>query len=272
MKWRTLPRPARWIIIALFGSAVIAPLPYSFIAPSKAQDIFAFEANKGRPALFAPAAIQSKINGKLYLLSILVTNPDTPLIGAEVIGAWIKGDYVVVPRSVIYPPSATNATQYKVSRKEMKGSQSASKVAALAFLAKYYPEDIIRIENILKRKIADSDITFSLRGTGGPSGGLMFALGVVDLLSAQDFLQGRSVAGTGTIDTRGVVGPIGGIREKAISAKRAGATLFFAPTQNCEEVADAPQGLTVIGVDTLDQAVGYLSGRWRGNTCASVGA
>jgi PDZ domain-containing protein len=73
-----------------------------------------------------------------------------------------------------------------------------------------------------------------------------------------DLMQGRHIAGTGTINNRGVIGPIGGINEKILSAKKVGATIFFAPVGNAEEVAKVPQGIKVVTVATLAQAISYL--------------
>jgi PDZ domain-containing protein len=101
-------------------------------------------------------------------------------------------------------------------------------------------------------------IKFKVGKTGGPSGGLVFAIGLVELLTERDLMQGRHIAGTGTIDNRGVVGPIGGINEKILSAKKVGATIFFAPVGNAEEIAKAPDGIKVITVATLAQAISYL--------------
>jgi PDZ domain-containing protein len=68
------------------------------------------------------------------------------------------------------------------------------------------------------------------------------------------------VAGTGTIDDSGKVGPIGGISMKIIAARRAGATYFFTPSDNCAEAAaGTPSGLRLIKVDTLAQAVTDLA-------------
>src|SRR5436305_14675441 len=66
---------------------------------------------------------------------------------------------------------------------------------------------------------------------GGPSAGLMWTLGLVDLLTPGDLTGGPVVAGTGTIDLTGKVGPIGGISQKVVAAERAGATVFFAPAE-----------------------------------------
>lgn len=91
---------------------------------------------------------------------------------------------------------------------------------------------------------------------GGPSAGLMFALGIMDKIGSVDLTKGRFIAGTGTIDPSGNVGPIGGIQLKMIAARRAGATVFLAPVGNCPDVRPAtPKGLDVIKIDTLHDAV-----------------
>lgn len=91
---------------------------------------------------------------------------------------------------------------------------------------------------------------------GGPSAGLMFALGIIDMVGDTDLTDGKFIAGTGTITAGGDVGPIGGIPLKMIAARRAGATVFLAPADNCSEVrGNTPDGLTVIKVDTLHGAI-----------------
>jgi PDZ domain-containing protein len=91
---------------------------------------------------------------------------------------------------------------------------------------------------------------------GGPSAGLMFALGIMDKVGSVDLTKGRFIAGTGTIDTDGKVGPIGGIQLKMIAAKNKGASVFLAPAGNCDDVRKAtPHGLKVVKVSTLHGAV-----------------
>lgn len=91
---------------------------------------------------------------------------------------------------------------------------------------------------------------------GGPSAGLMFALGIIDKVGPTDLTKGRFVAGTGTIDPEGTVGPIGGIQLKMIAAREKGATVFLAPSGNCGDVrGNVPSGLQVVKVDTLAGAV-----------------
>jgi Lon-like protease len=94
---------------------------------------------------------------------------------------------------------------------------------------------------------------------GGPSAGMMFALGIIDEVGPQDLTDGKFIAGTGTIDASGTVGPIGGIQLKMIAARKAGATVFLAPAGNCSDVVNAtPKGLEVVKVDTLHNAKEYL--------------
>lgn len=99
------------------------------------------------------------------------------------------------------------------------------------------------------------EIEISLDDVGGPSAGLMFALGIVDKLTPGALTGGRFIAGTGTIDPAGQVGPIGGIQQKVVAARDAGASLFLVPAANCSEaVAAAPDGLQLVKVDTITTA------------------
>ena len=81
------------------------------------------------------------------------------------------------------------------------------------------------------------------------------ALGIVDKMTPEDEANGKDIAGTGTIDVTGQVGPIGGIRQKLAGATRDGATWFLAPAANCDEVVGhVPRGLRVVRISTFDQA------------------
>lgn len=100
------------------------------------------------------------------------------------------------------------------------------------------------------------EVTIRAGDVGGPSAGLMFSLGIYDKLTPGALTGNRSIAGTGTIDDRGQVGPIGGIRQKLDGAKNDGAEYFLAPEGDCGEVVGAiPDGLRVVKVSTFKQAV-----------------
>lgn len=99
------------------------------------------------------------------------------------------------------------------------------------------------------------EIDIKLADVGGPSAGLMFSLGIVDKLTPGQLTGGKFIAGTGTIDDKGKVGPIGGINMKLVGARDAGARYFLTPDDNCEAAAsDTPDGLTLIRVKTIDDA------------------
>ena len=100
------------------------------------------------------------------------------------------------------------------------------------------------------------DIALQLGDVGGPSGGLVFSLGIIDVLTQGSLAGKNHIAGTGTITANGQVGPIGGIELKLIAAKNAGATLFLAPEGNCTEViGQIPNGLSVVVVKDLKSAL-----------------
>jgi len=103
------------------------------------------------------------------------------------------------------------------------------------------------------------EVTIQLQNVGGPSAGMMFALGIIDKLTPESLTGGQFIAGTGTITATGEVGAIGGIRQKMWGALDSGADYFLAPIDNCDEVTGAiPDGLTVFAVATLDDALAAL--------------
>ena len=103
------------------------------------------------------------------------------------------------------------------------------------------------------------DVTIQLNNVGGPSAGMMFALGIIDTLTPGELNGGEQVAGTGTITADGEVGPIGGIRQKMWGALDAGARWFLAPEANCDEVVGhIPGDLRVFSVEDLDDALAVL--------------
>ncbi|MBD8204906.1 PDZ domain-containing protein [Microbacterium sp. CFBP 8790] len=103
------------------------------------------------------------------------------------------------------------------------------------------------------------DVKIQLNDVGGPSAGMMFALGIIDKMSPGDLTGGQHIAGTGTIDADGNVGPIGGIRQKLYGARDAGATWFLAPAANCNEVVGhVPDGIRVFSTSTLQESLTVL--------------
>lgn len=94
---------------------------------------------------------------------------------------------------------------------------------------------------------------------GGPSAGLIFALGIVDTVTEGELTDGLTVAGTGEIDALGNVGGIGGIQQKITASSEAGAEVFLSPASNCADAASvAPEKMTIVKVETLADAVAAL--------------
>jgi PDZ domain-containing protein len=103
------------------------------------------------------------------------------------------------------------------------------------------------------------DVTIHVGNIGGPSAGMMFALGIIDKLGPVNLTGGRFIAGTGEITQNGAVQPIGGIQQKMAGARAQGATVFLAPAGNCADTRGAvPAGLRVVKVGTLAGAVSAL--------------
>ena len=100
------------------------------------------------------------------------------------------------------------------------------------------------------------DFKFGVAEVGGPSAGLMLTLGIIDELTDNDLTAGKIIAGTGTINYLGEVGPIGGIRQKLEGAKSGGAELFLAPIENCDEISsDEYKSMPVVAVSTVTSAI-----------------
>jgi PDZ domain-containing protein len=173
----------------------------------------------------------------------------------------------------MYKDGTTDKKATSDGSKEMSTSQNTALTAAKKFVALNFPSvNVAHLKN--------SSVKVALENTGGPSGGLIFTLGLIDLLTPIDIVQGRKIAGTGTIAADGSIGAIGGVAEKILGAKKAGASILFVSTENCSELPSNTSGITVIAVHTIDQVVDYLvsnpahsgvnSAGIRG--CASVGA
>jgi PDZ domain-containing protein len=115
----------------------------------------------------------------------------------------------------------------------------------------------IIVETVQKFPVS---VKIKLAETGGPSGGFIFALGIIEKLQSENLTRGRNIAGTGTISDTGEVGPIGGITEKIIGAKKDGVEIFLAPIENCLDISTSQllEGIKVVPVATLAQALEVL--------------
>ncbi len=264
----------RFFLPLLLLIALFAPMNFVLVTPGPATALFP----KVLTIQESAGVDTYPVKGQLNLLTIYITNPESYVFGAEILGCWAWGDCVAMPRSVMYQDGATDDAEVETGKKEMVKSQNVALAAAKAAITRNFT-------GINLDAVKDSSVKVSLKNTGGPSGGLIFTLGLVDLLTQEDLLQGRNIAGTGTIAVDGRVGPIGGVTEKIIGAKRAGASILFISTQNCNELPAKVEGIQVIAIEKIDQAIEYLRNPISGEKtkgeelnsagirgCASVGA
>jgi PDZ domain-containing protein len=274
LRFSRLPLFIRFFLPVLLLIALFAPMNFVLVTPGPATELFP----KVLTLQESEGVDVYPVKGQLNLLTIYITNPESYVFGAEILGCWAWGDCVAMPRSVMYQDGATDDAEIKTGKKEMVKSQNVALAAAKGAISRNFGGTNLGA-------VKDSSVKVSLKNTGGPSGGLIFTLGLVDLLTRDDLLQGRNIAGTGTIDIDGTVGPIGGVTEKIIGAKRAGASIIFISTQNCSELPGKVEGIQVIAVEKIDQAIQYLKGPISGEKtkgeelnsagirgCASVGA
>ena len=111
-------------------------------------------------------------------------------------------------------------------------------------------------------------VNIHVDSVGGPSAGMMFALGLIDKLTPGDLTGGKFIAGTGEIDNDGNVSPIGGITQKMYGVRKAGAQYVLAPAGNCNDVVKGgvPSGLQVFKVSKLHDALTTVEGIAKGQT------
>lgn len=253
MRLRHLPQPAVFIVGFFLAASMLAPLPYAVLEPGQGQNVLGSVIKISDQKTYPST-------GKLLLTTVYATSPGSMLFGVDVLRSWLSANSIVLPREVLYPPDKSSKEIDKANLAQMVDSQQAATAAALTYLK--YP---VTKQSVTSKAGVNSTkylfpfpVTISLKDTGGPSGGLIFALGIIEKLTPEDLLKGRVVAGTGTITMAGSIGAIGGIDDKIIAAKKAGATLFLAPAENCADVTHVPPGITIYSVKTLAEAVGVL--------------
>lgn len=232
--------------MALIGTAVFAPLPFSVAQPGITANVLG--ANKGTPVITVSGAPTRTTSGQLRMTTIEATGPDARVSLGDVLGSWFRTDRAVMPRDSVYP-SGNNVQEIEQHNTEqMEQSQDAATQAALKYL------------DLSASKVK---VTLKLADVGGPSAGLLFSLGIIDKLdgngSGGDLTGGKNIAGTGTIGADGAVGAVGGVALKTQAARRDGATVFLVPKDECADAkAELPKGLRLVPVTTLKGAASDL--------------
>lgn len=340
-RWSLRATGATLILGAILGTAAftVVPVPYVFEAPGPVYDTLgSVEDAEGEshPLITIEGVTTYPTDGTLSLLTVsLYGSRENRPTWLDIIEAWMRPDYAVVPLDSVYPTGTTTEEQIQSSKYSMESSKREAVAAALDSQGIAY-ESYLRVEDTRENfpaegifevgdifvsvngkparnssvisqliakvgvgNVADCvvlrdgvetavsvevvesdpeskipvvgvivsshyefpfDVTIELENVGGPSAGMMFALGIVDMITPGFLNGGEDVAGTGTITANGEVGAIGGIVQKMYGARNEGAEWFLAPADNCDEVVgNVPAGLTVFRVATLNDALTVLN-------------
>jgi Lon-like protease len=187
-------------------------------------------------ALLQPDDIITQINGRPTISTDDLTGTLTALPPGSILNIEIIRGGEIIELTIPTMPASAEITSARIGISVLQHSSGFS----LPFPVE------IRTEKI----------------NGGPSAGLMFTLGVYDVLTDGDLTGGLVIAGTGTIDLEGNVGPIGGVQQKVVAAERAGAVYFLSPAENYDDAAKAAAAMTkhikVIKVTTAQEAIDFL--------------
>ncbi|MFG2171334.1 S16 family serine protease [Streptomyces niveus] len=233
-------------VVALLVVVGVAPLPYAVAQPGLTANVLGDY--KDTPVITIKGAKVREPEGQLRMTTILATGPSADVDFGDVLDGWFRTDRAVLPRDSVYPAGQSDKEIQKHNTEEMVKSQNVAVDAALDQIGR--PRDSV-------------DVTLHLADVGGPSAGLLFALGIVDLLegngSGGDLTGGRDIAGTGTIEENGTVGEVGGVSLKTQAAARDGATVFLVPEAECADAqSELPAGMRLIPVRTLKDTISSL--------------
>ncbi len=244
------------VVAALLVVAGTVPLPVTVAGPGETANVLGtFDHQRVITVSGVPVR---RADGQLRMVTISATGPTTDVHFTDVASAWLRTDRAAMPRDAVYPAgNAKDAVRQNTA--EMRQSQDAATVAALRHL---------------RLSPAKVSVELRLAGVGGPSAGLLFTLGIIDLVDGDghggDLTGGRTIAGTGTITGAGAVGEVGGVQLKEQAARRDGATVFLVPRAECADAkAVTPAGLRVVPVTTLDGALSALSALRAGHALPS---
>jgi len=228
------------LVVSALGWSALQPLPFAIVEPGPAFNVLA--SNHGSPIIQSSVSVKKDPEGRLDLLTVSLWGSPTHTPNfLQLVGAYFSNDQVVYPLEVFYPQGQNPSDVTAAQKKMFSDSEKASVSAALSKLGLSENPPTIHV---------------NLGEVGGPSGGMMFTLGVIAKLTPGSLTGGKNIAGTGTIDAAGHVGKIGEIRLKMLSAKRAGDKFFLMPVGNCAEALNhVPAGLTVYAVGNLAEAL-----------------
>ncbi|PLS23971.1 Lon protease [Bifidobacterium imperatoris] len=239
--------------VAVMLAIVVLVLPSAYVIemPGPTQDVLGKVDGDDVIAVSGTQVRTYKDSGKLLLVTVSASGvPGYPIVNAQAVWAWANPHMEIMPREAVVPVGQTADEYQQKVDSDMSGSQDEASSVGLKYVKNHAGE--LGVDASL---LQGAHVAMHVDKIGGPSAGMMYTLGLIDKLTAANESGGQTIAGTGTINAKGKVGKIGGIRLKMLGAKRDGATWFLAPKDNCSEVVGhVPQGLRDVKVATLDEA------------------
>lgn len=190
---------------------------------------------------------------------------ETVIPGTPAAGSLLPGDVIVKANgeAVETPDDLRKAMEGVVPGNQVEVSYRRDGTVSDVTLGTRAAEDDPSrpVIGVIVQQAASIDLPIVVKidagSVGGPSAGLAFALDIVDELGT-DVDQGRRIVVTGELALDGAVGAIGGVKQKAIGAKQAGADLFVVPQGNAEEARKYADGLEVVAVNSFSEALEAL--------------
>ncbi|MDD6373614.1 MAG: Lon protease [Bifidobacteriaceae bacterium] len=246
MSWRYL---AGFFFVLLCVLGMCLPCPFALRYPGSAFDVLGTVKVGGAPknVITIDGASMHKDSGKLLMTTVSVAGATTVVSNWDMLRTFFDKDAAIVPRELIVPVTTSTEEYEETSKTQMTTAEDTASTIALKYV---HGNGLVPGLETDKVKVS-----IEIGDVGGPSAGLMYTLGIIDELTDAEETGGQTIAGTGTIEDDGSVGAIGGIRQKMVGARDAGATWFLAPSSNCDEVVGhVPDGLRVVSVGDIDDA------------------
>lgn len=233
------------LMLALVVAALLIPLPYVALSPGPVFNALG-NGPSGQPLIQVDGSATYPSAGRLDITMVgMRGGPGPRMTVLNYLRSWLSGDTDIYPESRFLADDG----RYRRDREQsLRAMQETERRATALALARVHLDPTV------------VDVRMHIEDVGGTSAGLMLTLGLVDKLTVTDLTGGAHVAGTGSLDERGNVLAIGGIRQKMIAAKRAGASVFLAPAANCAEAMQhRSPGVRVVRVTSVDDALAALA-------------
>jgi Lon-like protease len=244
---------SRWtvmrVIIAIIFFLLLTAVTFSLMPMNYGLEAPGFTASV-EPMVKVPQEYRYSSKGNLIISSVILQAP-------ILVGEWGYGhldtSVQLVPQEKIVPVTTAVQSVAQTNYQMLLDSETTSVIVGLRLAG--YP---VGVDGTSVQLPFPVEIVHQ-KTDGGPSAGMMFTLGVYNVVTPHDLTGGRKIAGTGTIDLDGRVGSVGGIPQKVVAAERAGAQYFLCPSWNYQVALTYAKRMQVIKINTAKEAIDFLN-------------